>query len=119
MLEQANRLLVHQLSHHITEDCADGVEALICLADVLQTHVVEQDLLHDKDGHRLAELTARLHDTEAEGNDLGGEEEVDDFGAVVLDERTDDAERREAKVLEWARLGGGIEEGVEEERDVC
>lgn len=40
-------------------------------------------------------------------------------GGLVLDKCADDAERSEAEVFEGARLGGCVEEGVEEERDVC
>lgn len=64
MLQKANRLLVDQLSNHITQHRANGVEALVRLANVLQTHVVKQDLLDDEDSNRLAELRTSLHDTE-------------------------------------------------------
>jgi hypothetical protein len=65
MLQQPHRLLVNQLSNHITEYSTDGVEALVSLADVLQAHVIEQDLLNDEDSNGLAELRSSLHDTEA------------------------------------------------------
>lgn len=118
MLQQPNGLLIHQLRHHIRQDCAHSVKALICLANVLQAHVVEENLLHDEDGDGLTQLGAGLHDAQAERDDLGREQEVDDFGAVVLDQRADDAEGSQAEVLEGAGLGGGVEEGVEEEGDV-
>jgi hypothetical protein len=65
MLQQTHRLLVNQLSNHITEYGTDGVEALVSLADVLQAHVIKQDLLNDEDSNGLAELRSSLHDTEA------------------------------------------------------
>ena len=84
MLEQADGLGVHQLSDHIAEDGADGVEALVCLADVPEAGFVEEDLLNDEDGNGLGELGARLHDAQAERDDLGGQEEVNDGIVVVL-----------------------------------
>lgn len=54
MLEKPHCLLVHQLSDHVAQYRSNSVEALVGLADVLQTHVIKQDLLDDKDGDRLA-----------------------------------------------------------------
>jgi len=119
MLQQPHRLLIHQLRHHVTKHSPHGIEPLIRLANILQTHVVEQNLLDDEDSNRLAEFRAGLHDTQTERDDFGGEEEVDDFAAVVFDEGADDAEGGEAQVFEGAGFGGGVEEGVEEEGDVC
>lgn len=142
MLKQSDGLLIHQLrhlrekkelvnhrpvfrtsevfsAHHIRQHRADSIEPLVSLADVLQTEVVQQDFLHDENRHRLAQLAAGLHDAQAQRDDLGREQEVDNVGAVVLDERADHAERRQAQVFEGARLGGRVEEGVEEEGDVC
>lgn len=118
MLQQADRLLLDELRHHVAEHGADGVEALVRVADVGEAHVVEQDLLHDEDRDRLAQLRARLHDAQTQRDDLGREQEVDHLGRIVLDERADDAERGEAQVFERAGLGGGVEEGIEEERNV-
>jgi hypothetical protein len=42
--------------------------------------IIEKDLLNDEYGHGLAELGAGLHDSEAERDNFGGEEEVDDIG---------------------------------------
>jgi len=119
VLQQPHRLLIHKLRNHIREHRSYSVKALVRLADVLQAHIIQQDLLHDEDGHRLAQLGARLHDPQAQRDDLGGEQEVDDLRAVVLDQRTDDTQGGEAEVLEGSALGGGVEEGVEEEGDVC
>lgn len=118
MLEQANRLLLHQLLHHITEDGAYGVEALVRLTDIVEAHVVEENFLDNENGYSLTELTASLHDAQAQRDDLRGKKEVDDIRRVVLNERANDTEGSEAQIFERARLGGGIEEWVEEERDV-
>jgi hypothetical protein len=65
VLKQADRLLLDKLIDHVAEDRADGVKALVCLADICETNVVQQDLLNDKDGDRLAKLRACLHNTKA------------------------------------------------------
>jgi len=60
--------------------------------------------LDDEDGDGLAELRASLHDTEAERDDLRGEEKVDDLGRVVLDQSANDTERGQTEVLEGPRF---------------
>lgn len=40
MFEKPNSLLLDELVHHIAEDGPDGIEALVCLADVLQTEII-------------------------------------------------------------------------------
>jgi hypothetical protein len=99
MLQEPHSLLVNKLSDHITENGANSVESLVGLADVLQSHVIEQDLLDDEDSNGLAELRSSLHDTEAKRNDLGSEEEVDNLCRVVLDQSADDTKRGQAKVF--------------------
>jgi len=118
MFQEPHRLLLDELVDHVRQHGADGVEALVGLADVLQPEVVEEDLLHDEDGDCFGELGAGLHDPQAEGDDLGCEEEVDYFAAVVFDEGADHAEGGQAQVFKRAGLGGCVEEGVEEEGDV-
>lgn len=118
MLEQASRLLLDELANHVAEHGADGVEPLVGSADIVESIVIEEDLLNDEYGDRLAQLGAGLHDAQAERDDLCGQEEVDDFGGVVLDERTNDAEGGETEVLEGPRLGGGVEEWIEEKGNV-
>lgn len=72
--------------------------------------------------HPLGEINAQhaasLHDAQAEGDDLRGEQELDDLLVVRLDEGPDDAERREPEVLERSRLGHRVEERVQEQGDV-
>jgi hypothetical protein len=104
MLQEPHSLLVNELSDHITENGANSVESLVGLTDVLQSHVIEQDLLNDEDSNGLAELRSSLHDTEAERNDLGGQEEIDDFCRVILDQSADDSKRRQAEVFKGPRL---------------
>ena len=118
MLQQSGGLLLNELGHHVAQDGPDCVESLVGGADVVQAVVVQQDLLDNEDGNGLAELRAGLHDAEAQGDDLGGQQEVDDLGRVVLDQSADHTQGSEAEVFEGSRLGGRVEEWVEEKRDV-
>jgi hypothetical protein len=119
MLEQAHGLALYNLRHHVAQHGADGIEAFVRLADVREAHVVEQNLLHDEDGHRLGELAARLHDAQTERDNLGAEQEGNDVGIVVLlDQRANDAQRRQAQILKRPRLGRRVEKGIEKERNV-
>lgn len=118
MLEQAHSLLLDKLVDHVAEYRANSIEALVRLADVRKTNVIQEDLLYDEDRNGLAELGTRLHDAQAERYDFGGQEEVDDFGRIVLYECADNAERCQAKILERSRLGCRVQEGIEEEWNV-
>lgn len=115
MLEQPCSLLLDQLAHHIAEDGADRVESLIGGADVVQAIIVKEDLLHDEYGDSLAEFGSGLHDAQAERDNFGGQQEVDDLGRVVLDERANDTETSKPEVLERARLRRRIEKRVKVE----
>lgn len=64
MLKESDCLLIHKLGDHVRQHRADRVEALVSLANVLQAHVVEEDLLNDEDGNSLAELRPGLHDSQ-------------------------------------------------------
>ena len=70
MLEKAGRLLLGQGEDHLAEDHGDVREALIRLADVGQTRLIQQYLLKDERGHRLGQLRAALHDAQAQRNDF-------------------------------------------------
>jgi hypothetical protein len=118
MLEQPGSLLFDQLAHHVAENGAYGIEPLIGGADVVEAIVVKKDLLHDEDGDSLAELRPGLHNTQTERNDLGGQQEVDDLGRVVLDKSADYTEASEPEVLERARFGGRVKERIEIEGDM-
>lgn len=118
MLKKPSRLLLHQLSNHVAKYGTDRIEPFVGSTYIVQPGVVEQNLLHDEDGNGFRQLGACLHDPKAERNDLGRQEEVDNLGRVVLDQGADDSEAGEAKIFEGARLGGGVEEGIEVQRDV-
>lgn len=79
MLQQAHGLLLHELVHHVTQHSAHGVEALVGLADIGKAGVIEKNLLYNEDSYSLAKLGARLHDAQAQRDNLGSEKEVDDF----------------------------------------
>jgi hypothetical protein len=136
MLQQPHGLAIDQRRHHIAQHGPDGIEPLVRLTDVLQPQVVEQNLLHDENRDRLGQFRSSLHDAQAQWDDLGREEEVDHVRIVILlvsistphaciacythlDERTDDAERGQTKVLERPGLAGRVQEWVQEEWDVC
>ena len=84
VLEEAHGLRLDELVHHVREHRADGVEALVGVADVREAGLVEEDLLHDEDRDGLGELGAGLHDSQAERDDLCRQQEVDDQVVVVL-----------------------------------
>lgn len=108
MLQQSDSLLLDKLVDHITKNGTDSIEALVSLANVLQSEVVKQDLLYDEDGDGFAELTTSFHDTETKRDDFGGKKEVDDFAAVILDKGTDDAEGGQAQIFKGTRFGGRV-----------
>lgn len=112
MLKQSGSLLLDQLAHHVAENGADCIEPLISGADVVEAIVVKKDLLHDEDGDSLAELRAGLHNSQTERNNLGGQQEVDDLGRVVLDKSANDTETGKPEVLERARFGGRVKEWI-------
>lgn len=115
MLQQTNRLLFDQLIDHVGEDGANRVKALVRLANVRKSQVIQQNLLDNENSHRLAQLRAGLHYAKAQGYDFGREEEVDDVGRVILDERANDTERGQAEVFERARLGGSVQKWVKKQ----
>jgi hypothetical protein len=118
MFEEADCLLFHKLRNHVAEHSAYSVETLVSLADVGKSSVVQEDLLHDEDGYSFAELRARLHDAQAERNDLRSQQEVDDLSRVVLDQSANDTQASQTKILERTRLRSGVQERVEKERNV-
>jgi hypothetical protein len=80
MLEKSCSLLLHKLRDHVAQYRTNRIESLICCANIVQPMIIEKDLLDDEYSHGLAELGAGLHDSEAERDNFGGEEEVDDIG---------------------------------------
>jgi hypothetical protein len=93
-------------------------EAVVSLADVRQSAVVEQDLLENEVRNGLRQLRAALHDPQAQRDDLGGEQERDDFLLVGLHQCPDDAETRQTQVLKGARFRRRVQERVEKQRNV-
>lgn len=85
VLEQSCGLLLNELGYHVAEDSSNSVKSLVGGTDVVETVVIQQNLLDDEDGNSLAELRTGLHDTQTERNDLGGQKKVDDVGGIVLD----------------------------------
>lgn len=106
------------MRNHIAKNCADSVEALVGGANVIKAIVVQENLLDNEDGNRLAELRARLHDAKTQRDDFGREEEVDDVGRIILHQGANHAQAGKSKVFERSRLGGRVEERIEEEGDV-
>lgn len=118
VLEQPHSLLLNELRNHVAQDRAHGIESLISGADICETNVVEKDLLHYKDRHRLAQLGAGLHDAEAERDDFGSEKEIDHIGRIILDKRANHAQRSETQIFERAGLGRRVEERIEKKRNM-
>lgn len=85
MLEESAGGLLDELIDHVRKDRGDGIEAFVCLANVIEAGVVHEDFLDNEDGDCFGKLGARLHDAEAEGDDFGLQEEIDDFDRVVFD----------------------------------
>lgn len=69
------------------------------MAKVSQTAFVEKNFLDDERGDGLRELSASLHDAQAQRNYLGLKQESDHLGVVDLDKGPDDTKRCEPKVL--------------------
>jgi len=118
MFKEPGRLLLDKLRYHVAQNCPDGIEALIGGADIVQPVVIKQNFLHNENGHRLAKFRPSLHNSEAEGNDLGSEKEVDNLGRIVLDQGANDAKGSKTEVLEGSRLGCRVQKGVQEKRDM-
>lgn len=51
MFEQSDSLGFHELIHHVAEDGADGVEALIGMAYIRQAGFIQKNLLHNENGN--------------------------------------------------------------------
>jgi hypothetical protein len=58
--------------------------------------IIKEDLLHDKDRNSLAKLRAGLHDAEAQWDNLGSKEEVDNIRGIILDKSTNDSKGRQS-----------------------
>jgi hypothetical protein len=119
VLQKAGSLLLNKLGDHVTENSSNSIEPFICGANIVQPMIIEEYLLHNEYGDRLAELRASFHDSEAKRDDLCREKEVDHIGGIVLDKGTNDSQRGQSQIFEGPRFRGSIQEWVEEEWDVC
>lgn len=79
VLEETDCLLLYELIDHIAQHSANSVEALVCLANIGQSDIIKEDLLHNEDRHGLAELGTSLHDTKTKGDDFGCQQEIDNL----------------------------------------
>lgn len=118
MLQKPYGLLLHELGDHVAQNSPHSIESLVCRTNICKTNIIKQDFLNDKDSNCFAQLRTGFHDTEAEGDNLGCEKEVDDIRRVILDQRSDHTKRGEAKVFERARFGGRIQEGIKKKWDM-
>merc|ERR1719341_1855164 len=67
VLEQPLAGLLGQLDHHLAQDHGHVGEPVVSLADVVQTSLIQEDLLEDEGGHGLAQLRSRLHNPQQRG----------------------------------------------------
>ena len=77
MLEQPYGLCLDESHYHVAQDLTDGVESFVRCADVIETGVVQEYLLHNEYCYRFGQLASGLHDPQAQRNDLGGQKESD------------------------------------------
>ncbi len=56
MFEESDRLRLDKLIDHVAKDGADGEKTLVSVTDVREPGLVEEYLLHDKDGYRFGEF---------------------------------------------------------------
>ena len=119
VLQQAMRWGLDEHGDHVAEHCAHSVETLGCGTDVVQPHLVKQNLLHNERGHGFAELAAGLHDAQAQRDNLRLEQKIDHLAVVNFDQRADHAQGCQAQVLEGAALRDRVEKRVQVQRNVC
>jgi len=118
VLEKPLRRLLGQLDHHLAQDHCNVREPVVSLTNVVEASFVEQNFLENKCCHCFAQLRPALHDAQAEGDDLSGEEEVDNLLLIRLDKSSNDSKRGKPQVLKWPGLRDGVEEWVEVEWDM-
>jgi hypothetical protein len=83
VFEEPNCLSCNKLLDHVAQYGSNGEEALVSMANVGETGLVEENLLNDEDGNGLGKFRASFHDAKAEGYDLRGQQEMD-YGVVVI-----------------------------------
>lgn len=63
-------LCFNQLKNHVVEYGADGIKAFICLTNVGEAQIIQQNFLYDKDGHSFGDFCARFHDAQTKRDDF-------------------------------------------------
>jgi hypothetical protein len=56
MLQETDSLLLYELIDHVAKNGANCVKALVRLANIRKTDIVEQNLLNDEDSDRLTKF---------------------------------------------------------------
>jgi hypothetical protein len=79
VLEQSCGLLLNQLGYHVAQDSSNSVESFISGANIVQSVIIEENLLDDKNSHGFTELRSSFHDAEAQGDNFCSQEEVNDI----------------------------------------
>lgn len=93
-------------------------KTIVGLTNIIQSSLVQQDLLENERGHGFGKLRTSLHDSKAKRDDLGGEEEIDHFLLIGLDQGPDHAQAGQTEIFEGSGLGDGMKERVKVQRDV-
>lgn len=104
MLQESSGLLFDELVHHVAQNSPNSIESLIGCTDVVQSMVVKEDLLHNKNGDSLAQFGTSLHDAQAQRDNFCCEEKIDDIRAVILDQGANDTKGCQTKIFERPRL---------------
>ena len=118
VLEQSRRWLFVEDAHHLRQAIGYGHEPLRRCTDVVQTDIIEQNLLQDEGGDRLGQLRSRLHRPKAQRNELGRQQKVNHMRIIDLDERSHDSQTGEAEVFEGTTRIGGVEKGIDVEDEM-
>ena len=112
MLEKSDGLLFYELIDHIAKYGANCIEPLVCLADIGQADIVQQDLLDNENCHSFTQFGSSFHYAKAERDNLSGKEEIDHFRGIVLHQCSNDPQRGEAEIFERAGLRRSVEERI-------
>lgn len=93
-------------------------ESIVRMANVRQAAIVQQNLLQDERRYRLAQFRAGFHYPQAQRNDLRSQQEGNHFLLVGFHQRSDHPERGQPQILERTRLGRGVQERIQEQRNM-
>jgi len=70
VLKEARNGLVLLTRNHVVENSAYCEEPLCCLTQVVQSLLIQEDLLDYKRGHSLRKISASFHDPKTKGNNF-------------------------------------------------